>query len=326
MKQKFFFTTILSGLLAAGQSQTDSLESLNLQLDTFDNGSAQSGGFLLDFVTLENSYTVDTAFGDYWSGFAISTMRDDSTSGYSNQYSAITASGADGSSTYAVGYPPYSGNLELKLNSGVTDVSIAWNSISITNSTYAYLSMLNGDGFGKKYGGSSGADPDFLVLHIIEATDSNNLDTMNFYLADFRGDESEDYIVNEWKKVNLSSFDTLSVASRTLRFAFSSTDTAFGYINTPTYFCLDNISFTLLTGLYKPNSTEFAVYNLGHALRIVSQSEADLHIYSINGGLIRQGKLHAGDNVIPVNTQLSGYTFITMTNRNGSAAYKLYYQ
>ncbi|MDP2337269.1 MAG: DUF4465 domain-containing protein, partial [Bacteroidota bacterium] len=56
----------------------------------------------------------------------------------------------------------------------------------VTNSTYAYLSMKNGDPFAKKFGGPSGNDNDWLIL-TIEGFDSGNKLTgkVETFLADF---------------------------------------------------------------------------------------------------------------------------------------------
>ena len=62
---------------------------------------------------------------------------------------------------------------------------------------------------------------------------------MDFYLADFRfADNSLDYIVRDWRFVDLSG---LGVVSR-LEFDLASSDSgAFG-INTPAYFAMDSLA------------------------------------------------------------------------------------
>ena len=60
---------------------------------------------------------------------------------------------------------------------------------------------------------------------------------MNFYLADFRfADNSQDYIVNDWRYVDFSPLGSVDE----IRFSMSSSDNdAFGPL-TPTYFAMDN--------------------------------------------------------------------------------------
>jgi hypothetical protein len=107
----------------------------------------------------------------------------------------------------------------------------------VTNSTYAYLSMRDGDSYAKKFGGENGTDPDYFKL-IISGTDIfGNLKSVEFYLADFTfEDATEDYILKNWEWIDLSSLGVVTGVS----FGFESSDMSFGYINTPTYFCIDD--------------------------------------------------------------------------------------
>src|ERR1044072_1832753 len=77
-------------------------ENLNLSPNSFWNGSDRSHGFTSGNAFFTNFF--DTTFGPYWEGFAASNTTNDSTRGYTNQYSAITAKGFGGSATYAVNY------------------------------------------------------------------------------------------------------------------------------------------------------------------------------------------------------------------------------
>jgi hypothetical protein len=100
--------------------------------------------------------------------------------------------------------------------------------------------MKNGDQFSKKFGGESGNDPDFFKL-MIEALnpEGNPIDTVYFYLADFRfADQSKDYILNKWTWVDLSQMKE----AFKLRFSLSSSDNSNGFMNTPSYFCLDDLN------------------------------------------------------------------------------------
>ncbi|MBL7966642.1 MAG: DUF4465 domain-containing protein [Prolixibacteraceae bacterium] len=205
-------------------------DDLNLASGKFWNGSDQSGSFKSSGITFHNSYNKD--WGS-WSGFAYSNMTDVTTAGYENQYSAITGKGFAGSSNYAVCYPSPSAEAEF---SSVTKIS----GFYITNSTYAYLSMKNGDMFSKKFGGATGNDPDFFRL-MIEALNNEGkpVDTVYFYLADFRfADNSKDYILNKWTWVDLSQLKE----AKKLRFSMTSSDNSWGYMNTPGYFCMDDLN------------------------------------------------------------------------------------
>ena len=236
---KKIYTTLLSLIIvlaAFGQSQETVIshfENISLETDTFRNGSDGSGGFESGLAFFPNNY--NETYGS-WSGWAISNKADDTTAGYANQYSAITAVGMDtskGDENYAVSY--LSGSSKIKF----TDtISHQVNGLYVTNSTYAALSMKNGDAYTKQFGGESGDDPDWFKLSIWGLKDEAETDTIEFYLADYRFDDnSKDYIVDSWQWVDLSSLGKVD----SLLFALSSSDVGDWGMNTPAYFCMDNL-------------------------------------------------------------------------------------
>jgi hypothetical protein len=116
-----------------------------------------------------------------------------------------------------------------------TSLAGAW----FTNTTWAALSMQNGDAFAKQFGGPSGDDPDFLSL-TIRGFDASGLPTgaIEFLLADYRfADNDLDFIVDDWTWVDLAGLG----AVQELDFLIASSDTAFGFINTPAYFAMDDL-------------------------------------------------------------------------------------
>jgi hypothetical protein len=149
--------------------------------------------------------------------------------------------GAGGSNNYAIAYNFSPGDAVITFPTNTHPTSIA-----ITNTTYAAISMRDGDGpggFGKKFGGPTGNDPDFFRLTIL-GRDSANASTGSvvFYLADYRfTDNAQDYIVSQWTTVDLSSLGT---STRSLQFNLESSDNDpnFG-MNTPAYFAVDNVAF-----------------------------------------------------------------------------------
>lgn len=209
---------------------TAGFENLALPIDTFWNGSDLTGGFNSGYASFQNDY--NQQWGS-WSGFGYSTMRDSLTAGYLNQYSAITASGYN-SSTYAV-VSAY-GNVRTVLNGNSAGKLVS--GFYVTNATYAYLSMRDGDMFAKKFGGASGTDPDWFKLTITAFR--NGALKQNFvyvYLADFRSaDSTEDYILKNWQWVDLITLGEVD----SLEFNLTSSDTGSFGMNTPAYFCMDN--------------------------------------------------------------------------------------
>jgi len=234
---KSFITVIFSLFICSIQAQelTD-FESIDLEVDRFLNGGDGSGGFDFGEIFLPNSFTV-TEFFSFWSGWAISSKTDTLTQGFTNQYSSIVGSGNNGSQNYAVTFAGGEGSI-LKSNFDVSGFS----EIYVTNSTYAYWSMREGDSFAKRFGGIDGNDPDFFLLTIKGYYgDTLIADSVNFYLADYRfEDNTQDYIVDTWEAIDLSPFDFAD----SLQFTMSSSDTSAVGINTPAYFCMDDVTIS----------------------------------------------------------------------------------
>ena len=171
----------------------------------------------------------------FWNGFAYSNTTDTQTAGFGNQYSAFPGSGAQGSSNYAVSF---GAGARIEFTSATL-----LESAMITNTTYAAISMRDGDGMngpGKKFGGVSGTDEDFFELLITGLDEfDNELGSLIVTLADFRfSDSGDDYIVDDWQFVNLMSLGAVNALS----FSYNSSDVGGFGINTPTYFAIDNLT------------------------------------------------------------------------------------
>jgi len=155
---------------------------------------------------------------------------DTTTPGFANQYSNITGSGAGGSAGFGIAFS----DSTILLPTARTVLGA-----EVTNTTYAALSMLNGDAFAKQFGGATGTDPDFFRL-LIEGIDEVGVSTgvVELMLADYRfTDNSLDFILDQWTYVDLTGLGIV----RELRFAFESSDVGGFGINTPTYFAIDNL-------------------------------------------------------------------------------------
>ena len=191
------------------------------------------GGFVSNGTFFNNS-TTDFGGGYTFSdGFTLSTKTDTTTPGFTNQYSAITGSGVGGSGTYAVAFP----EAYIDLPSGLTP-----DSVRLTNTTYAALSMRDGDQFAKQFGGADGTDPDFFKVTFTgysgEAASGSKTGASTFYLADFRGaGTASDYIVTNWSTLDLTSLG----AARSIGLSFASSDVGDFGINTPTYVAIDDL-------------------------------------------------------------------------------------
>ncbi|HEX3006591.1 MAG TPA: DUF4465 domain-containing protein [Bacteroidales bacterium] len=224
-------------------SVVENFNSLAVPSVGFWNGSDNAGSFSVSGITFPNSYA--TFPGGYysWNGFAYSNMHDLKTPEYSNQYSSYALKDSGSRNTFVVAYP-YVEPQKYENNALVFDSEVSGVTVKVTNTTLVALSMKNGTN-AKKFGGLTGNDPDWFKLQII-GFDKNSqpTDTVDFYLADYRfEDNTKDYIVNDWKVVNLS---TLGVIKK-IKFALSSTDNNANGMLTPGYFCLDDIKFESLS-------------------------------------------------------------------------------
>jgi len=213
---------------------TAGFENFGLAPGAFLN-NASSGTFASGNVALPNAY--DSVY-DAWSGWAISTVTDTETMGFTNQYAAVAGRGASGSDTYALTY--VFGGSPMVLTGAAAGAPVQ--GLYVTNTTYAYFSMLFGDSFAKQFGGETGDDPDFFLLTIKGfLLGEEKADSVNFYLADYRfSDNAQDYIVADWMYVELASLGNVDSLVFNLR---SSDNGAFG-MNTPAYVCVDDVQTT----------------------------------------------------------------------------------
>ena len=192
--------------------------------------SNPTGGFTSNGVFFNNDLSI---YGTS-SGFTLSTVNDTTTPGYTNSYAAITGAGVGSSGTYAVAYPKAYFNVPMGLTV---------DSVRLTNTTYAALSMQQGDSFAKKFGGASGNDPDYFKVTFTGFASTGGVGatagSSTFYLADFRGaGTASDYIVKNWSTLDLTSLGD----ARSVGLSFASSDVGAYGINTPTYVAIDDLT------------------------------------------------------------------------------------
>lgn len=276
---KYFCVDDINGAAPTQIISAENFESFSLDSTGIWNGSASTGGFLIANMYFENSYNADW---QSWSGWAVSNHTDTITSGFENQYSAIAGKGNNQSDKYLVGYG--SSVIRLPYNNGLATTGNGIG-IMVNNSTYAYLSMKNGDAFSKKFGGATGNDPDYFKL-LINGFDKagNYVDSVEFYLADFRfNNNADDYIVKDWTQVDLSNI-VLNGAVR-LEFSLSSSDNgAFG-MNTPAFFCADEVMNFIPGNVVNRTAGTIQVYPnpTTHLLNLQLNGMAHVHVYDLKG-------------------------------------------
>lgn len=315
MKTNLFFAAILFNAIAFAQN-TSTFESFSLGTDTFLNGSDLSGGFTDEDVFLVNSFTEEFSS---WSGFAISNVTDVTTAGYTNQYACIAGEGANNSETYAVAY--VSGASILKLENGANEVE----GLYVNNSTYAYLSMRDGDQFTKKFGGATGNDKDSLVLTIKKYLNGAlGTEQVDFYLADFRfADNSEDYLVKDWTYVDLTS---LGLAD-SLSFTLSSSDVGQFGMNTPAYFCIDDVKTkTITTSIKQAENLKVSFYpNPVKNVLIIDDKELQLKqvtLYDVAGRQVILSQIDESKTHVDLSNLSEGLYKAVIEANNGDVYFK----
>lgn len=250
---------MFASLLRLNAQTTADFENLSLLPDTSWNGSDGSGIFTSGNASFANKF-VDWGGGiTSWSGFAYTNMKDTITQSYFNEFSAITGEGFSGSDNYAIGYYSSFDPLPTVRLNGIA-LGDTVSGFYVTNSAYSYLTMKNGGGPAKKFGGVSGTDPDWFAMVVYGYKDGVKVsDSVEIYLADFRySNSAQDYILKDWKWVDLTMLGKVD----SLKFTMFSSDTgAFG-INNPTYFCMDNLitNHNSFIGIEKYQTTNISVF------------------------------------------------------------------
>lgn len=298
---------------------TCSFESINLGPEQFYNGSSGTGGFSIGNANFSNYY--NQAWSS-WSGFAASSVTDNTTPGWTNDVSAFTGSGHN-SSNYAVFYS--TGELTFDAPGALLQ------SVRLTTSTFSALSMRDGDAFGKQFGSVNGADgnpdgtngEDFFKIWIY-AYDNENilLDSLDFYLADYRfSDNAQDYIVDEWVEVDLSQFAAQPVFK--LTFGFESSDVGAWGINTPTYFAMDDLVYFKNVGIEENTKLDVQIYpNPTSDFVYVNGQEGKIIISDVNGKILFDQD-HSMTSKFDISSLNNGIYFIELMTVEGTVKQKI---
>lgn len=177
-------------------------------------------------------------------GLAISQWNDVESAGYMNQCSVYYGThnekngGYGNSKTFVAAFISTFSNTGAYMYFQTDGAEHVIDHAYFMNSTYAALSMKNGDGFGKAF---SYEDGDWFKLTIIGVdAEGETTGEVEVYLADFRTSDAGG-ILEEWKFVDLTPLGKV----HRINFEMSSSDGEGMWMNTPAYFCMDNIAVEL---------------------------------------------------------------------------------
>jgi|GEM_PF-647217 len=164
----------------------------------------------------------------YWYWFGYASRTETKYEELDDQWNNIVGGGYNGSATYGVAYAAaFNGPCYVELL-GSEPATVP--GFYITNSSYAYTSMCNGDASAKKF-----EKGDWFKLTITGYDGDNVTATKDYYLADLR-DEKTAFIINDWRYVDLSCLGKVTK----IGFELTSTDNGSWGMNTPAYFCFDD--------------------------------------------------------------------------------------
>ena len=273
-------------------------------------------------IIFENNYN---AAWQSFTGWAYSNHGDVSTPGYGNQFSSITGSGVNGSAQFGLCYA--TGNQRAFYETTTTQ---PFSGAYFCNSTYSYLSMLNGDSFAKRFGdstdasgmvdGTNGEDWFLLTIYGLGMDSLKTGDSVNFYLADYRfSDSSLDYIVDEWTYVDLTVLGPV----HGLDFKLSSSDNASWGMNTPAYFTMDNLSSGTAFLAENKSNFNFDVFPnpASNAVTISNSRSASVQIIDLSGKVVYSKTIIAGQTEISINHLKTG-AYVVQLVTNGSVQNK----
>lgn len=205
-------------------------EDVDLNGADYYNGADEAGLFASSGFSFMNYY--DKSYNS-WYGFAVSSTTDNDYIGWGtpSEFNSCVGGGME-SRQFAVGYfSEYNYNNDDQGPAIYAKKAYKPEYVYVNNTAYAYQSMLYGDSYAKKFD----AD-DYFVLKIIGRTEKGEeTGHVDFYLA------KDGKIVNEWTKVDLTPLGAVSY----IDFVMDTSDKSKYGMNTPTYFCIDNMKAEL---------------------------------------------------------------------------------
>jgi hypothetical protein len=188
--------------------------------------------------------------------------------------------------------------------------------------------MKNGSAYSKIFGGASGSEPDYFKLYVWgEKEDGSETDSVELYLADFRFvADSLDYFVTDWRWVDLQKLG----AVKKVKFSLESSDAGEYGINTPTYFCMDNLAVVPNSSTTGLNPSESVVADVKiypnpfvSSLTVECAETSNISMFDMFGHKILNQTATAGTVQLSTGNLAKGYYLIKVENKKGSVTQKI---
>lgn len=190
-------------------------------------GTFKSGSY--EFVN-----SVNPTYGS-WMGCSYSNMTATSFESYDkDQWNSAAGHGANGSANYCVLYGNSIPNMPMEVIkvADAPDGRVV-KGMNITNSAWVVECVKNGNGAANKFKQGSW----FKVIFTGTKADKSTA-SVEYYLADYRSENEADWTcLTDWAWLDLSSLGKVV----SLSISFDGTDKSYGYLNTSTYVCIDNV-------------------------------------------------------------------------------------
>ncbi|MCH5175678.1 MAG: DUF4465 domain-containing protein [Prevotellaceae bacterium] len=206
-------------------------ENLYVPEQGYENGANLNGSFVSGSFEFTNFYSPE--YGGFWGLFGYANSTSTTYKSLADQYNNVVGGGANDSENYLVAYASdWYGSCQIALKNN--DEAAVIPGCYITNSAYVEWAILNGDGITDNGQDKGFGNGDYLKLTVT----ADNGNTLEYYLADYRSaNADEHYYVNTWEWLDLTSLGEV----KTLSFSMEGSKKGAWGLNTPTYFCLDDI-------------------------------------------------------------------------------------
>jgi hypothetical protein len=230
MKKIYISLFFAAAGVVAANAQVATFEDIEIGDEGHMSVSTEADDDRTEFTS--GSYTFATGCmhdWDYWYWFGYANQTETTYTTLDDQWRNIVGGGYNGSANYGVAFcAAFNGPCYVTVPG---DEGAVVPGFYITNSAYAYTSMLNGDGVAKKFGLG-----DWFKLTVTGYdADEEEIGSKEYYLADLR-DAATAYIINDWRYVDLSGLGMV----KTIGFELTSSDEGDYGMNTPAYFCFDD--------------------------------------------------------------------------------------
>ncbi|MDL2257121.1 DUF4465 domain-containing protein [Bacteroidales bacterium OttesenSCG-928-I14] len=293
----------------AEELKVATFEDLSLEPESWWNGSSEEVGFK------SGDFFFETVFSDWgggitsWSGCAYSNVTaTDFVDLATSEFNSVVGKGVEGSDNFAVVYySEYDGPVQISLQEKANIKGVF-----ITNTAYTAKTIREGNGFAKAF-----EQGDF--LKIVFADEDNN--KVEYFLADYMAENSEyHFVVDSWQWLDLSSLAITSKLQITME---SSQVDQFG-IQTPAYFCMDNLRAEKARpdAICNNLSEEKVYFSSGIIYLEKLQNDCQVNIYSSTGLLIYTESCH-NNSTIDINNYPFGLYLVEIVSDNGRTVHKV---